>query len=79
MLAGNSSGWQKANSPNVVDLNPELLAETAARKARQRFHEGRRQWTWDAAGTRARHIEYAYGARADSYTRSAYFPKDYNK
>jgi predicted Zn-dependent protease len=33
MLAGNSSGWQKANSPNVVDLNPELLAETAARKA----------------------------------------------
>ena len=33
MLAGNSSGWQKANSPNVADLNPELLAETAARKA----------------------------------------------
>jgi predicted Zn-dependent protease len=33
MLAGNSSGWQKANSPNVVDLDPELLAETAARKA----------------------------------------------
>ncbi|HEX6502045.1 MAG TPA: TldD/PmbA family protein [Terriglobales bacterium] len=33
MLAANSSGWQKANSPNVADLNPELLAETAARKA----------------------------------------------
>jgi predicted Zn-dependent protease len=33
MLAANSSGWQKANSPNVADLNPEGLAETAARKA----------------------------------------------
>ena len=33
MLAANSSGWQKANSPNVTDLNPEALAETAARKA----------------------------------------------
>jgi predicted Zn-dependent protease len=33
MLAANSSGWQKANSPNVMDLNPEVLAETAARKA----------------------------------------------
>ncbi len=33
MLAPNSSGWQKANSPNVAHLNPEFLAETAARKA----------------------------------------------
>jgi PmbA protein len=33
MLAANSSGWQKANSPNVMDLNPEALAETAAGKA----------------------------------------------
>jgi predicted Zn-dependent protease len=33
MLAANSSGWQKANSPNVADLNPLFLAETAARKA----------------------------------------------
>jgi PmbA protein len=33
MLAANSSGWQKANSPNVMDINPEALAETAARKA----------------------------------------------
>ena len=35
MLAGNSSGWQKANSPNVGDLDPPRLAETAARKALQ--------------------------------------------
>jgi predicted Zn-dependent protease len=33
MLGSNSSGWQKANSPNVTDLEPELLADTAARKA----------------------------------------------
>ncbi|HVO62745.1 MAG TPA: TldD/PmbA family protein [Terriglobales bacterium] len=33
MLASDSSGWQKLNSPNVADLDPELLAETAARKA----------------------------------------------
>jgi predicted Zn-dependent protease len=33
MLAGDSSGWQKLNSPNVRNLNPEELAETAARKA----------------------------------------------
>ena len=33
MLAGNSSGWQKANAPNVEELEPLLLAETAARKA----------------------------------------------
>src|SRR6202030_420167 len=35
MLAPDSSGWQKANSPNVAMLNPVALAETAARKAFQ--------------------------------------------
>ncbi len=34
MLAKDSSGWQKANSPNVRDIDPVSLAETAARKAR---------------------------------------------
>jgi PmbA protein len=34
MLAGDSSGWQKANSPDVGNLDPIALAETAARKAR---------------------------------------------
>jgi PmbA protein len=33
MLAADSSGWQKANSPDVRKLDPEALAETAARKA----------------------------------------------
>ena len=33
MLGGNSSGWQKLNSPDVARLNPALLPETAARKA----------------------------------------------
>jgi PmbA protein len=33
MLAGDSSGWQKANSPDVANLNPLALAETAAQKA----------------------------------------------
>jgi len=33
MLAPNSSGWQKFNSPNVSNLNPAALAESAARKA----------------------------------------------
>lgn len=33
MLAGDSSGWQKANSPNVTDLDPGGLAEISARKA----------------------------------------------
>jgi PmbA protein len=33
MLAADSSGWQKANSPNVANLNAVELAETAARKA----------------------------------------------
>ena len=33
MLAGDSSGWQKLNSPDVRKLDPVRLAETAARKA----------------------------------------------
>jgi PmbA protein len=33
MLASDSSGWQKANSPNVANLDAVALAETAARKA----------------------------------------------
>jgi predicted Zn-dependent protease len=33
MLAADSSGWQKANSPNVSNLNSRQLAETAAQKA----------------------------------------------
>jgi len=34
MLAGDSSGWQKANSPDVRNLDALALAEIAARKAR---------------------------------------------
>jgi PmbA protein len=33
MLAADSSGWQKANSPDVGNLDPLALAEVAARKA----------------------------------------------
>ena len=33
MLGGNSSGWQKLNSPDVTRLNAQALAESAARKA----------------------------------------------
>lgn len=33
MLAADSSGWQKANSPNVANLDAAALAEIAARKA----------------------------------------------
>ena len=33
MLAKDSSGWQKANSPNVANLDPLALADIAARKA----------------------------------------------
>lgn len=33
MLAEDSSGWQKLNSPDVSSLDPVLLAEKAARKA----------------------------------------------
>jgi PmbA protein len=34
MLAEDSSGWQKANSPDVAQVDPLELAEIAARKAR---------------------------------------------
>lgn len=33
MLAEDSSGWQKANSPDVTNLDPESLAQIAATKA----------------------------------------------
>ncbi|HET9791018.1 MAG TPA: TldD/PmbA family protein [Candidatus Angelobacter sp.] len=33
MLADDSSGWQKANSPDVANLDPVRLAEVAAEKA----------------------------------------------
>jgi predicted Zn-dependent protease len=33
MLAADSSGWQKANSPDVANLDPSRLAEIAAKKA----------------------------------------------
>lgn len=33
MLAADSSGWQKANSPDIANLDPVKLADTAARKA----------------------------------------------
>jgi predicted Zn-dependent protease len=35
MLADDSSGWQKANSPDVRNLDPARLAEIAAQKARK--------------------------------------------
>ena len=35
MLAPDSSGWQKANSPDIANLDATALAETAARKARE--------------------------------------------
>src|SRR5207245_2515767 len=38
MLAGDSSGWQKANSPDVAHLNPLRLAEIAAQKAVETRH-----------------------------------------
>ena len=33
MLAADSSGWQKANSPDIANLDPAVLAEIAAKKA----------------------------------------------
>ncbi len=33
MLESDSSGWQKANSPNVAHLDPEILGQIAAEKA----------------------------------------------
>jgi PmbA protein len=38
MLADDSSGWQKANSPDVNNLDPAWLAETAAQKAVESAH-----------------------------------------
>ncbi len=38
MIAGDSSGWQKANFPDVRDLDPAALAEVAARKAKDSAH-----------------------------------------
>ena len=38
MLADDSSGWQKLNSPDVRKLDPVRLAETAARKAVESTH-----------------------------------------
>jgi len=38
MLAGDSSGWQKANSPDVGNLDPLKLAEIAAKKAVDSAH-----------------------------------------
>jgi PmbA protein len=35
MLAADSSGWQKANSSNVANLDPAALAEIAAEKTQQ--------------------------------------------
>ncbi len=38
ILGNDSSGWQKANSPNVANLNPVRMAEIAARKAIDSAH-----------------------------------------
>jgi PmbA protein len=38
MLAADSSGWQKANSPDVTILDPLTLAEIAAKKALDSAH-----------------------------------------
>jgi PmbA protein len=38
MLANDSSGWQKLNSPDARNLDPAMLAEVAAKKARDSAH-----------------------------------------
>lgn len=38
MLGGDSSGWQKSNSPNVANLDPLGMAERAAQKAVNSAH-----------------------------------------
>ncbi len=38
MLGADSSGWQKANSPDVAKLDPLALAEIAAKKALDSAH-----------------------------------------
>jgi predicted Zn-dependent protease len=40
MLGADSSGWQKANSPDVTNLDPLAMAETAAKKALDSEHPG---------------------------------------
>jgi predicted Zn-dependent protease len=40
MLGADSSGWQKANSPDVTNLDPLAMAETAAKKALDSAHPG---------------------------------------
>jgi PmbA protein len=40
MLGADSSGWQKANSPDVTNLDPLHMAETAAKKAMDSSHPG---------------------------------------
>ena len=38
MLGADSSGWQKANSPDLTNVNPLTMAETAAKKALDSAH-----------------------------------------
>lgn len=38
MLGADSSGWQKANSPDIANLDPLRMAETAAQKAVEAAH-----------------------------------------
>jgi PmbA protein len=38
MLGADSSGWQKANAPDVIDLDPLGMAEIAAKKALEAAH-----------------------------------------
>jgi predicted Zn-dependent protease len=38
MLAADSSGWQKANSPDIANVDPLKLAEVAAQKAMDSAH-----------------------------------------
>jgi predicted Zn-dependent protease len=40
MLASDSSGWRKANSPDVTQVDPPTLAEIAAKKAVESAHPG---------------------------------------
>lgn len=40
MLADDSSGWQKANSPDVAQLDPLAMAEIAAQKTLDSAHPG---------------------------------------
>lgn len=38
MLGPDSSGWQKANSPNIANIDPLMLGEIAAKKAVESAH-----------------------------------------